>query len=105
MKQNQSPIKAWRHNMNLTTIQLSENHFKKISDLVYRTSGINLKTGKESLVRARLMKRLRARGMPSVKDYLDYIDSDQGHNELALFIDVMTTNKTSFFREAEHLIT
>ena len=88
--------------MNLATIQLSENHFKKISDLVYRSSGITLKTGKESLVRARLMKRLRARGMPSVKDYLGYIDSEQGRQELALFIDVMTTNKTSFFREAEH---
>lgn len=88
--------------MNLSTLQLSDTHFNKISDLVYRTSGINLKTGKESLVRARLMKRLRARGMPSVKEYLDLIVSDQGHDELALFIDVMTTNKTSFFREAEH---
>ena len=88
--------------MNLATVQLSENHFKKISDLVYRSSGINLKTGKESLVRARLMKRLRAMGNPSVKDYLDYIDTDRGRPELALLIDVMTTNKTSFFREAEH---
>jgi chemotaxis protein methyltransferase CheR len=88
--------------VNLATVQLSENHFKKISDLVYRSSGITLKTGKESLVRARLMKRLRAKGIASVKDYLDYIDSDQGHPELAFLIDVMTTNKTSFFREAEH---
>jgi chemotaxis protein methyltransferase CheR len=88
--------------MNLAAVQLSENHFKKISDLVYRSCGINLKTGKESLVRARLMKRLRAKGIPSVKDYLDYLDSEQGRHELTLLIDVMTTNKTSFFREAEH---
>ena len=88
--------------MNLATIQLSENHFKMISDLVYRASGINLKTGKESLVRARLMKRLRARGMPSVTDYLAYINSEQGSQERACFIDIMTTNKTSFFREPEH---
>ena len=88
--------------MNIAAIHLSDNHFKKISDLVYRTSGINLRSGKESLVRARLMKRLRARGMPSVKDYLDYINSEQGRDELVQFIDVMTTNKTSFFREAEH---
>ena len=102
MRWNQVSIRPWQPNMNFTTIQLSDHHFKRISNLVYRTSGINLKTGKESLVRARLMKRLRAMGMPSVKDYLDYIDSEQGHSELALFIDVMTTNKTSFFREAEH---
>ena len=88
--------------MNLSTIHLSESHFRKISDLVYRSSGINLKAGKESLVRARLMKRLRARGISSVKDYLEYIDSAQGQTELAFLVDVMTTNKTSFFREAEH---
>ena len=63
--------------MNLTTIELNENHFKKISDLVYRSSGINLKAGKESLVRARLMKRLRAMGISNVKDYLEYIDSER----------------------------
>lgn len=88
--------------MDLSTLQLSENHFKKISDLVYRSSGITLKPGKESLVRARLMKRLRAKGISRVKDYLDYIDSDRGQPELAFLIDAMTTNKTSFFREAEH---
>jgi chemotaxis protein methyltransferase CheR len=48
------------------------------------------------------MKRLRVKGVQSVDDYLDYIDSNEGSQELALFIDVMTTNKTSFFREAEH---
>ena len=88
--------------MNLTTVELNENNFKKISDLVYRSSGINLKAGKESLVRARLMKRLRAMGISSVTDYLEYIDSEQGRPELASLVDVMTTNKTSFFREAEH---
>jgi chemotaxis protein methyltransferase CheR len=88
--------------MNLMSVQLREKHFKKISEIVYRSSGINLKRGKEALVRARLMKRLRVRGTQSVSDYLNYIDSKEGRHELRLFIDVMTTNKTSFFREAEH---
>jgi chemotaxis protein methyltransferase CheR len=88
--------------MNLMSIQLSQQHFQRISDIVYRSCGINLKSGKEALVRSRLMKRLRAVRANSVQEYLDYIDSSDGQAELELFIDVMTTNKTSFFREFEH---
>lgn len=88
--------------MNLMALELNEEHFRKISEIVYRSSGINLKKGKEALVRARLAKRLRARGIFNVQAYLDYIESVEGSHEQALFIDVMTTNKTSFFREAEH---
>ena len=88
--------------MNLMAVQLREEHFKKISEIVYRSSGINLKKGKEALVRARLARLLRARGIFNVQEYLDYIESVEGCHEQALFIDVMTTNKTSFFREAEH---
>jgi len=83
-------------------IDLNEKHFNKISELVYQSSGINLKKGKEALVRARLMKRLRAIGMKSVEDYMDYIEDAEGAYELTSLIDVMTTNKTSFFREVEH---
>ena len=88
--------------MSIASVQLSDKHFQKISRIVYQSSGINLKTGKEALVRSRLMKRLRAQRINSVPEYLDYIQSKDGNNELAHFIDVMTTNKTSFFREAEH---
>jgi len=88
--------------MDLMTLQLKEEHFKRISEIVYRSSGINLKKGKEALVRARLAKRLRARRMLNVQEYLDYLESAEGGQEQALFIDVMTTNKTSFFREIEH---
>jgi chemotaxis protein methyltransferase CheR len=89
--------------MTLMSIELNEKHFKKVSQLVYRFSGINLKDGKEALVRARLMKRLRALGMGSFEEYLKYIErDDRGGEELGCMIDVMTTNKTSFFREVEH---
>ena len=88
--------------MNLMTVQLSENQFNRICGIVYQACGIHLKQGKEALARARLMKRLRVKRVASVDDYLDYIESAEGSHELALFIDVMTTNKTSFFREAEH---
>ena len=54
-------------------------------------------------MRARLMKRLRTLGIQRVDDYLDYMENDrQGQAEVACLIDVMTTNKTSFFREVDH---
>lgn len=88
--------------MTLASIELNEKQFKKISQLVYRFCGINLKEGKEALVRARLMKRLRVLGISSFEEYLKFIESDDGGQEMSLMIDVMTTNKTSFFREPEH---
>ncbi len=88
--------------MNINIADLDPRQFNKISDMVYRASGINLQQGKEALVRARLMKRLRSLGVERVEDYLAFIDSKQGAAEMACLIDVMTTNKTSFFREVEH---
>jgi len=88
--------------MTLAAADLNLKQFQKISDMVYRTAGINLKEGKEALVRARLMKRLRFLGMSRVEDYIEFIDSDQGTGEVAALIDAMTTNKTSFFREVDH---
>jgi chemotaxis protein methyltransferase CheR len=88
--------------MILANADLNSQQFQVISDMVYRKSGINLKQGKEALVRARLMKRLRLLRMERVEDYLEYIESEQGAPEIAALIDVMTTNKTSFFREVDH---
>lgn len=88
--------------MGVFTAELNEGQFQKICGLVYDTSGIKLKKGKEALVRARLMKRLRALDIGTVSDYMKLIESRSGATELDALIDVMTTNKTSFFREIEH---
>jgi chemotaxis protein methyltransferase CheR len=88
--------------MTAMSLELSDRHFKKVSQIVYRHCGINLKDGKEALVRARLMKRLRVLKLNSIDAYLDLISAKEGTAELERMIDVMTTNKTSFFREAEH---
>jgi chemotaxis protein methyltransferase CheR len=88
--------------MNSISPALDRRQFHRISDLVYRASGIHLAAGKEALVRSRLMKRLRTLGIERVEEYLALIDSAEGASEVACLIDVMTTNKTSFFREVEH---
>jgi chemotaxis protein methyltransferase CheR len=88
--------------MSLITAELNHRQFDAISRLIYTKCGISLKKGKEALVRARLMKRLRALQLKTIDDYMVYLDSEQGNEELGTLIDVMTTNKTSFFRESAH---
>ncbi len=98
------PRKGGSDGLELTvaTPDLEERDFREICDLIYRLSGIHLREGKEPLVKSRLMKRLRALGMRSYREYLSYVGRKEGEAELASMIDALTTNKTSFFREAQH---
>ena len=75
--------------------------FERIRRLVHDACGIHLHAGKETLVQARLARRLRALGMSGFDAYLDHVQAP-GSGELAAMLDVLTTNKTSFFREAAH---
>jgi len=86
----------------LTPMKLEKAQFERISQLVYRLSGINLHSGKQELVKARLTKRLRALGLKSFDAYMDYLKRDHPEGELVAMIEAMTTNKTSFFREPQH---
>lgn len=88
--------------MDLAGAHLTPQQFIKVSQLVYRICGINLRGGKEALVRSRLMKRLRVLGMKSFDEYLRYLEEDRTGRELGSMIDVITTNKTGFFREIDH---
>jgi len=88
--------------INLLSLELSETQFNKISQLIYQLCGINLHDGKQELVKSRLMKRLRALGMGSFEQYMEHVESDESKSELTSMIDVLTTNKTSFFREPQH---
>ncbi|MFT5086537.1 MAG: chemotaxis protein methyltransferase CheR [Candidatus Latescibacterota bacterium] len=81
---------------------LGEAHFAQIKTWLYEASGIDLKPGKESLVKNRLTNRLRILGLSGFDAYLRYIEQDASHDEMAILIDSMTTNKTSFFRETPH---
>ena len=81
-------------------MKLSKKQFKVISDLVYQHSGIHLHEGKETLLSARLAKRLRAKGMVLVEEYLKILESDPP--EMIAFLDAISTNHTFFFRESHH---
>ncbi len=83
-------------------VDLSEAQFTSVAQLLHERAGIALRPGKEQLVKARLSRRMRELGIRSVEAYLDYLERDKTGHEMAAMIDVLTTNKTSFFREQEH---
>ena len=82
---------------------LSQELFLRLSDFIYRESGIKMPLTKKTMLEARLQKRLRSMGLTSYDEYCSYLFSPEGiANELVHMIDVVTTNKTDFFREAQH---
>ncbi len=82
------------------TPELTPAEFDSIRKFLHEVCGIEMRQGKESLVRSRLSKRLKATGIRGFGEYLSHAKRDQ--DELSNMIDVLTTNKTSFFREREH---
>lgn len=82
--------------------ELSAAQFSHISEMLYQLCGISLQGGKEGLVKARLSKRLRALGFSGFDQYLNHVEGDATGRELVTMIDALTTNKTSFFRDAPH---
>jgi chemotaxis protein methyltransferase CheR len=82
---------------------LSDAELLRIGALVKSTAGINLHEGKKELIRARLTKRLRELGLRSFTEYLEYIKRSRTGEEFSIMLDVLSTNVTTFFREADHL--
>jgi len=81
---------------------LSPREFNQITELAYRTCGIDLKNGKEELVQARLGKKIRQGKFSSFKEYYEHVVADKSGEELIALLDALTTNFTSFLREAGH---
>jgi chemotaxis protein methyltransferase CheR len=76
--------------------------FERLRAIVYENSGISLKPTKEAMVSARVAKRMRTLGISSHKEYLQLLEQDTTGDEIIRFLDVISTNVTSFFRENEH---
>ncbi len=83
--------------------ELSDHEFSRLSEFVKEQIGISLPAVKKTMLQARLQKRLRVLGMKNFREYVVYLFSTQGiENEIGEFINVVTTNKTDFFREPHH---
>ena len=81
--------------------QFSAKDFQRVRDLIYMRAGISLSDAKQDMVYSRLARRLRARGLKRFSDYLALLHGGD-EREWEAFTNALTTNLTSFFREAHH---
>jgi len=75
--------------------------FNTIRKIILAYSGINLSDAKQNMVYSRLVRRLRALDIDTFSDYCKLLE-DPEHKEFTHFINALTTNLTSFFRENHH---
>lgn len=80
---------------------MTEEDFWSLSKLAYQHTGIVLAEHKKNLVYGRLSRRIRNLGLANFNDYIELIKDGQ-HNEFDAFLNAITTNLTSFFREMHH---
>lgn len=75
--------------------------FDHVQKLIYQRAGISLHDGKHAMVYSRLSRRLRETGHNSFREYLRWLEAADGP-EWQEFVNALTTNLTSFFREGHH---
>ncbi len=83
-------------------VPFGEAEFKAISNIAYDVAGLSIAESKKSLVYSRLLKRLRHLEIADFVAYVDLLEGPDGTTELDHLIAALTTNVTSFFREAHH---
>jgi Methylase of chemotaxis methyl-accepting proteins len=76
--------------------------FSRFAEFIYDYSGIKMPLNKITMLEGRLRRRLRATGLTNFDEYCTYLFGEGADSELVHFIDVVTTNKTDFFREPKH---
>ena len=97
-------MKLERHNKldAVKEFEFTTHDFERVRTMIYRRAGIALAESKQEMVYSRLARRLRATGLTSFAVYLDTLDREEIGQEWEAFTNALTTNLTSFFREAHH---
>jgi chemotaxis protein methyltransferase CheR len=98
---NRSADPLERDPLALDRVPLSPSTFEGLRNLLHTHSGIALAHHKITMVQSRLAKRLRVLGLQSYEQYLDLL-RDPKSEEWPEFVNALTTNLTSFFREGHH---
>lgn len=80
---------------------MTDTDYRYISQTVYRECGIVLSDQKKDMVYSRLARRIRFYKLKSFAEYINYLEAHK-EQEFGEFINAITTNLTSFFREPHH---
>lgn len=85
------------------TLALTEGEFRRLAEFIEGFCGIRMPLSKKTMITSRLQKRLRHLQMDSFSEYVDLVLNPQSEGrERIHFMDLVTTNKTDFFREPYH---
>ena len=95
------PVASTAEDARNRDFDFTEQDFERVRQLIYGHAGISLTPAKSDMVYSRLSRRLRQLGLESFDPYLDVVESGDAA-EIEVFINALTTNLTSFFREAHH---
>ncbi|HEX2920469.1 MAG TPA: protein-glutamate O-methyltransferase [Bacteroidales bacterium] len=83
--------------------KMTDKDFLRLSSFVTEELGIKMPFQKKIMLQCRLQKRVSDLKMASFSEYLEYVFSHEGQQEeIIRMIDLITTNKTDFFREPAH---
>jgi chemotaxis protein methyltransferase CheR len=82
-------------------MSLTRLDFERVRKLIHARAGIALSEAKQQMAHSRLSRRVRATGAAGFGEYLDKLER-QGGAEWQEFVNALTTNLTSFFREQHH---
>lgn len=80
---------------------MTDRDFERIKHLAKQRSGIELGEHKKEMIYSRIVRRIRTLGMTDFNRYLQFLEENP-EAELTNFINAITTNLTSFFRESHH---
>jgi len=87
----------------LQGVRLSNQSFARFSEFITRETGIRMPPGKLPMLQSRLQRRLRQLNLNSLEDYQRHLfQAENTDQEWIEFINLVTTNKTDFFREPKH---
>lgn len=82
--------------------RLNSHQFDRFSDIIYEKCGIRIDQKKVTLLSNRIRRRLKAGSFENFDEYYRFLISPSGGQEVASFLDAITTNETFFFRTAKH---
>lgn len=88
--------------LSLNTLSLTDSELQRVGKLIYKRAGIVVNAQKREMIFNRLSRRVRTLGLATFSDYIALLESHSEHPEWQNFINALTTNLTSFFREAYH---
>src|SRR3990170_1451941 len=85
-------------------IQMSDNAFYSLRDMIYTRSGMHIPDNKKYLLENRLSRRIEDAGFESYEKYIEFLRHDAGkEKEFTNLFNIITTNETYFFRDNSQL--